>query len=126
MVNRIETKFVHAGQKPDPVTLARAIPLYRTSSYVFKNTTHAANLFMLKELGNIYTRLMNPTTDILEKRLAELEGGAGALALASGTCAVFYSIINLSKSGDEIVAANDLYGGSYTLFNNILPSPFFW
>ena len=117
----IETKFVHAGQKPDPNTLARAIPIHRTSSYVFKNTKHAADLFSLKQLGNIYTRLMNPTTDILEKRLTELEGGVGALGLSSGTCAIFYSIINLAKQGDEIVAANDLYGGSLTMFNNILP-----
>ena len=117
----IETKFVHAGQKPDQNTLARAIPIHRTSSYVFKNTKHAADLFSLKQLGNIYTRLMNPTTDILEKRLTELEGGVGALGLSSGTCAIFYSIINLAKQGDEIVAANDLYGGSLTMFNNILP-----
>ena len=119
---KIETKFLHAGQEPDPTTLARAIPIHRTTSYVFKNTTHAANLFSLKELGNIYTRLMNPTTDILEKRLAELDGGVGALALSSGTCAIFYSLINLAKNGDEIVSANDLYGGSYTQFNNILPN----
>lgn len=121
-MTRIETKFLHAGQEPDPSTLSRAVPIYRTSSYVFKNTQHAANLFSLKELGNIYTRLMNPTTDILEKRLAELDNGVGALALASGTCAIFYSIINLAKSGDEIVSANDLYGGTYTQFSNILPN----
>ena len=120
-MTKIETKFLHAGQVPDPTTLARAVPLYRTSSYVFKDTTHAANLFSLKELGNIYTRLMNPTTDVLEKRLAELDGGVGGLALSSGTCDIFYSIINLAKQGDEIVSANDLYGGSYTQFNNILP-----
>ena len=119
---RIETKFLHAGQVPDPTTLSRAVPIYRTSSYVFKNTTHAANLFGLKELGNIYTRLMNPTTDVLEQRLAELEGGVGGLALASGTCAIFYSIINLAKAGDEIVSANDLYGGTFTQFSNILPN----
>ena len=118
---KIETKFLHAGQEPDPTTLARAVPLYRTTSYVFKDTTHAANLFGLKELGNIYTRLMNPTTDVLEKRLAELDGGVGGLALASGTAAVFYSIINLAKAGDEIVAAKNLYGGTFTQFNNILP-----
>lgn len=117
----IETDFVHAGQEPDPTTLARAVPLHRTSSYVFRDTEHAANLFALKELGNIYTRLMNPTTDVLEQRLAKLEGGAGALALASGTCAIFYSIANLARVGDHIVSANDLYGGTYTQFKNILP-----
>ena len=120
-MTKIETKFLHAGQEPDPSTLSRAVPIHRTSSYVFKNTEHAANLFSLKELGNIYTRLMNPTTDVLEKRLAGLDGGVGGLALASGTAAIFYSIINLAKAGDEIVSANDLYGGSYTQFSNILP-----
>jgi len=119
---KLETKALHAGQKPDPITLARAVPIYRTSSYVFKNTKHAANLFGLKELGNIYTRLMNPTTDVLEKRLAEMEGGVGALAVASGTAAIFYSIINLAKVRDEIVSANDLYGGTYTQFKDILPN----
>jgi len=118
---KIETKFLHAGQEPDPTTLARAVPIHRTTSYVFKNTTHAANLFGLKELGNIYTRLMNPTTDVLEKRLAELDGGVGALGLASGTAAVFYSIINLAKAGDEIVSSKNLYGGTFTQFSNILP-----
>ena len=118
---KLETNALHAGQTPDPTTLARATPIHRTSSYVFKDTTHAANLFGLKELGNIYTRLMNPTTDTLEKRLATLEGGVGALALSSGTTAIFYSIINLARVGDEIVSANDLYGGTYTQFNNILP-----
>ncbi len=121
MTKKIETKLLHAGQVPDPSTLARAVPLHRTTSYVFKDTTHAANLFGLKELGNIYTRLMNPTTDVLEKRLAELDGGVGALALASGTAAIFYSIVNLAKAGDEIVASKNLYGGSFTQFNNILP-----
>ena len=119
---KIETKCLHAGQEPDPTTLARAVPIYRTTSYVFKDTKHAANLFGLKELGNIYTRLMNPTTDVLEKRLAELEGGVGGLALASGTAAIFYSIINLAKTGDEIVASKNLYGGSFTQFTNILPN----
>lgn len=116
-----ETLALHAGQPVDQDTLSRAVPVYRTSSYLFKNTEHASNLFSLKELGNIYTRLMNPTQDILEKRVASLEGGAGALALASGTSAVFYSIINICKSGDEVVSANNLYGGSYTMFDNILP-----
>ena len=91
----LETKCLHAGQTPDPATMARAVPVYRTSSYTFRDTEHAANLFALKELGNIYTRLMNPTHDILEKRVAEMEGGVGALALASGTSAIFYSIINI-------------------------------
>lgn len=90
-----ETLVLHGGQTPDSDTLSRAVPVYRTSSYLFKDTTHAANLFALKELGNIYTRIMNPTQDILEKRMALLEGGIGALALASGTSAIFYSIINV-------------------------------
>jgi O-acetylhomoserine (thiol)-lyase len=97
------------------------VPLHRTSSYVFRDTEHAANLFGLRELGNIYTRLMNPTHDVLEKRVAELEGGAAALALASGTSAIFYSVINLCAAGDEIVSANNLYGGTFTQFNDILP-----
>ena len=118
---KIETLALHAGQEPDPTTLSRAVPIYRTSSYVFKNAEHAANLFGLKELGNIYTRLMNPTQDVLEKRIAALEGGAAALALASGTSAIFYSIINICQAGDEFVSANNLYGGSYTQFHDILP-----
>ena len=116
-----ETLCIHAGQEPDPATTARAVPVYRTSSYVFKSTEHAANLFGLKELGNIYTRLMNPTQDILEKRIAALEGGMAALALSSGTSAVYYSIINICSAGDEIVSASNLYGGTYTMFDNILP-----
>ena len=116
-----ETLALHAGQTPDAATLSRGVPVYRTSSYVFKNTEHAANLFALKELGNIYTRLMNPTQDILEQRVAALEGGAAALALASGTSAIFYSIINICSQGDELVSANNLYGGSYTMFDTILP-----
>lgn len=118
---RFETLALHAGQTPDPTTLSRGVPVYRTSSYVFKNTQHAANLFALKELGNIYTRLMNPTTDVLEQRVAALEGGAAAVALASGTSAIFYSIITLAEAGDEIVSANNLYGGTYTQFDAILP-----
>ncbi len=116
-----ETKTLHSGQVPDPTTLSRAVPIYRTSSYVFKSTEHAANLFGLKELGNIYTRLMNPTTDVLEKRLADLEGGVGGLAVSSGTTAIFYSIINLARVGDEILSSKQLYGGTFTQFNNILP-----
>jgi len=118
---KIETKCLHAGHAPDTDTLSRAVPVYRTSSYVFKSAEHAANLFALKELGNIYTRIMNPTQDVLEKRVAELEGGKAALALASGTSAIFYSIINLCQVGDEIVSANNLYGGTFTQFNDILP-----
>lgn len=117
----LETLCVHAGQEPDPSTTSRGVPVYRTSSYVFKSTEHAANLFGLKELGNIYTRLMNPTHDILEKRIAALEGGAAALALSSGTSAVYYSIINICSAGEEIVSASNLYGGTYTMFDNILP-----
>ncbi len=119
--HRFETLCLHAGYEPDPTTLSRAVPVYRTSSYIFKDTTHAANLFSLKESGNIYSRLMNPTQDVLEKRVAALEGGAAALAVASGTSAIYYTIINICKAGDEIVSANNLYGGTYTMFNNILP-----
>jgi O-acetylhomoserine (thiol)-lyase len=118
---KLETLCVHAGQEPDPSTTSRGVPVYRTSSYVFKSTEHAADLFALKELGNIYTRLMNPTHDILEKRMAALEGGAAALALSSGTSAVYYSIINICSAGEEIVSASNLYGGTYTMFDNILP-----
>ncbi len=116
-----ETLCLHAGQETEPATLSRAVPVHRTSSYLFRDTEHAANLFGLKEMGNIYTRIMNPTQDVLEKRVAALEGGAAALALASGTSAIFYSIINLCQAGDEVVSANNLYGGTYTMFNNILP-----
>lgn len=116
-----ETKCLHAGQVPDPTTNSRGVPVYRTTSYVFNSTEHAANLFALKELGNIYTRLMNPTHDVLEQRIAALEGGAAALALASGTSAIFYSIINIAKVGDNIVSANNLYGGTYSQFASILP-----
>ena len=116
-----ETLALHGGQTIDPETLSRGVPVYRTSSFLFKNTEHAANLFALKELGNIYTRLMNPTHDVLEKRVAMLEGGAAAVALASGTAAIFNTLINIASSGDEIVSANNLYGGSYTMFDAILP-----
>jgi O-acetylhomoserine (thiol)-lyase len=118
---KFETLCLHGGHSPDPQTLSRAVPVYRTASYVFKNSEHAANLFALKELGNIYTRLMNPTTDVLEQRVAALEGGMAALALSSGTSAIFYTVINLCQAGDEIVSANNLYGGTYTQFNDILP-----
>jgi O-acetylhomoserine (thiol)-lyase len=116
-----ETLALHAGQKPDPATLARAVPLYRSSSFVFRDTDHAANLFALKEAGNIYSRLGNPTQEVLEKRMAALEGGVAATALASGTAAIYYAIINILEAGDELVSANNLYGGTYTMFNNILP-----
>ena len=118
---KLETACLHAGQEVDPTTSARCVPVYRTTSYVFRDTEHAANLFGLKELGNIYNRLMNPTQDVLEKRVAELEGGAAALAVSSGTSAIFYSIINLAGQGDEIVSANNLYGGTFTMLNDILP-----
>ena len=118
---KFETLCLHAGQEPDPATTSRGLALHRTSSYVFKSTEHAANLFALKELGNIYTRIMNPTQDVLEQRVASLEGGAAALALSSGTSAIHYSIINICSGGDEIVSANNLYGGTYTMFDCILP-----
>ncbi|MFL3657668.1 MAG: O-acetylhomoserine aminocarboxypropyltransferase/cysteine synthase family protein [Opitutales bacterium] len=118
---KLETQCLHAGYSPDPTTNACGVPLYRTSSFVFDNTEHAANLFALKELGNIYSRIMNPTQDVLEQRVAQLEGGAAALAVGSGTMGVFYSIINVAKAGDNIVSANNLYGGTYTQFNDILP-----
>jgi O-acetylhomoserine (thiol)-lyase len=118
---KFETLCLHAGQEPDPTTTARGVAVHRTSSYVFKSTEHAANLFGLKELGNIYTRIMNPTQDVLEQRVAALEGGAAALALSSGTAAIHYSIINICSAGDEIVSASNLYGGTYTMFDNILP-----
>ena len=117
---RFETLALHAGQSPD-ATLSRGIPVYRTTSYVFKSTEHAANLFALKELGNIYTRIGNPTTDILEQRVTQLEGGAASVAVASGTSAVFYAVITLAQAGDEIVSASNLYGGTYTQFETILP-----
>ena len=121
---KLETICLHGGHTPDEVTHARAVPVYRTSSFVFDSTEHAANLFALKELGNIYTRLMNPTTDALEKRVALLEGAheMAGLGVASGTAGVFYSIINLAQAGDNIVSARNLYGGSYTQFNDILPA----
>ncbi len=118
---RFNTAAVHAGQVPDPTTTSRAVPIYQTTSYVFHNAEHAANLFGLKELGNIYTRLMNPTTDIFEKRVAELEGGIGGLATASGAAAITYSILNIAQAGDEIVSATSLYGGTYNLFHYTLP-----
>jgi len=118
---KFETLALHAGQSVEPTTHSRGVPVYRTAAYLFDSAKHGANLFALKELGNIYTRLMNPTQDVLEQRIAALEGGVASLAVASGTSAIFYSIINLAEQGDEIVAANNLYGGTYTQFNDILP-----
>ncbi len=120
MNKSIETLTLHAGYTPEPTTNSCAVPIYRTSAYLFRSTEYAANLFDLKESGNIYTRLMNPTTDVLEQRVAALEGGMGALAVASGMSAIFYSIINLAQMGDEIVASSNLYGGTYTQFDQIL------
>ena len=114
----IETLALHGGQVPDPTTGALAVPIYQTTSYQFNSTDHAANLFALTEFGNIYTRLMNPTTDVLEKRLALLDGGAAALAVASGSSAIALAILNIAQCGDEIVSADNLYGGTYNLFSN--------
>jgi len=119
--HRLSTLALHAGQVPDPTTGARAVPLYQTSSYVFKSTEHAANLFALKEFGNIYTRLMNPTTDVFEQRIAAIEGGTGALAVASGQAATTLALLAVTQVGDEIVSANNLYGGTYQLFHYTLP-----
>ncbi|NLF59293.1 MAG: O-acetylhomoserine aminocarboxypropyltransferase/cysteine synthase [Candidatus Hydrogenedens sp.] len=110
------TLSLHAGQEPDPVTGARAVPIYQTTSYVFRDHQHAANLFALNEFGNIYTRLMNPTTDVLEKRLAALEGGVGALAVASGSAAITLAVLNITKTGQNFVSSQTLYGGTYNLF----------
>ncbi len=120
MSYRFNTRVLHSGQKVDE-TGSRAVPIHRTTAYLFKDTEHAANLFGLKELGNIYTRLQNPTQDILEQRVADLEGGIAALALASGTSAIFYTVINCCSKGDEVVAAVNLYGGTFTMFKEILP-----
>ena len=118
---KFDTLQVHAGQKADPATGSRAVPIYQTTSYVFNNAEHAANLFALKEPGNIYTRIMNPTNDVLEQRMAALEGGVAALAVASGSAAVTYAILNIAGAGDEIVSASTLYGGTYNLFSVTLP-----
>ena len=118
---KFDTLQVHAGQKPDPTTGSRAVPIYQTTSYVFNNSEHAANLFALKEAGNIYTRIMNPTSDVFEQRIAALEGGVAALAVASGSAAVTYAILNIAGTGDEIVSASTLYGGTYNLFLVTLP-----
>ncbi|AND86054.1 aminotransferase class V-fold PLP-dependent enzyme [Clostridium tyrobutyricum] len=112
-----ETLQVHAGQVPDPATGARAVPIYQTTSYVFKDADEAADFFQLKRPGNVYGRIMNPTEDVFEKRVAELEGGAAGLATASGLAAIFYSILNVASAGDNIVSASTLYGGTYELFS---------
>ncbi|WP_406676193.1 homocysteine synthase [Moorella sp. ACPs] len=118
---RFATLAVHAGQEPDPATGARAVPIYQTTSYVFRDADHAATLFALSEPGNIYTRITNPTTDVFEKRMAALEGGVGALATASGQAAITLAIANIATAGQEIVASTSLYGGTFTLFNYTLP-----
>ncbi len=115
------TKAIHAGQTPDPTTGSRAVPIYQTTSYVFRDTEHAANLFALKELGNIYTRIMNPTTDVFEQRTAALEGGTGALAHSSGQAAITDALFNIAGAGDHIVSVAQLYGGTYNLFHYTLP-----
>jgi O-acetylhomoserine (thiol)-lyase len=117
----VETLVLHGGQEPDPTTGARAVPIYQTTSYQFKNTEHAANLFALKEFGNIYTRIMNPTNDVLEKRMALLDGGVGALAVSSGQAATTLAVLNIAQAGDDIVSADNLYGGTYNLFHYTLP-----
>ncbi len=116
-----ETLALHGGQEADPTTGSRAVPIYQTTSYQFKNTDHAANLFGLREFGNIYTRLMNPTTDVFEKRVAALDGGVGALATASGSSAITLALLNIAQAGDEIVSADNLYGGTYNLFHYTFP-----
>src|SRR5512138_690066 len=117
----LSTLALHAGQSPDPTTAARAVPIYQTTSYVFKSSDHAANLFALKEFGNIYTRIMNPTTDVFEQRIAAIEGGSGALAVSSGQAATTFALLAITQVGDEIVSANNLYGGTYQLFHYTLP-----
>ena len=118
---RLDTLALHGGQEPDPTTHSRAVPVYQTTSYVFKDTDHAANLFALKEFGNIYTRLMNPTTDVLEKRLTAMEGGVGAVAFSSGMAAITAAIFNICPAGSHVVSSNSLYGGTCTLFTHTLP-----
>ena len=119
--HRPETIAVHGGQSPDPATNARAVPIYQTTSFTFDDTQHAADLFALKTPGNIYTRIMNPTWDVLEQRLAQLEGGIGAVVTASGQAATTYSILNITRAGDNIISASQLYGGTYNLFAHTLP-----
>ncbi|OWU65911.1 MAG: O-acetylhomoserine aminocarboxypropyltransferase, partial [Armatimonadetes bacterium Cent15-Ar3] len=116
-----ETLALHAGQTVDPTTKSRAVPIYQTTSYVFNDTSHAARLFGLQEFGNIYTRLMNPTTDVLEQRVSVLEGGGAAVATASGQAAITLALTTIAEAGDEIISSNSLYGGTYNLFHYTLP-----
>ncbi|MHC4294911.1 MAG: PLP-dependent transferase, partial [Planctomycetota bacterium] len=116
----LETLALHAGQVPDPATTARAVPIYATTSYVFKDTDHAANLFALKEFGNIYSRLMNPTNDVLEKRLAAMDGGAAGLAFASGQAAITAAVLTITHAGQNFISSTSLYGGTWTLFTQTL------
>ncbi len=116
-----ETIALHGGQEPDPSTNARAVPIYQTTSYVFDDTQHAADLFALKVPGNIYTRIMNPTWGVLEQRLADLEGGIASVVTASGQAAVSYSVLNVARAGDNIISVSQLYGGTYNLFAHTLP-----
>jgi len=118
---KLGTLALHAGQVPDPTTGARVVPIYQTTSYVFKDTDHAANLFGIKELGNIYTRIMNPTTDVFEQRIAAIEGGTAALGVSSGSAAITYALLAITRVGDEIVSGNNLYGGTYELFSYTFP-----
>src|SRR6266513_2641105 len=120
-VQHLATRAVHAAQSPDSAPKSRAVPIYQTTSYLFDNADHAARLFALQEFGNIYTRIMNPTTDVLEKRIAALEGGAAGLAMASGQAAETLTILTLAKNGDDIVSTTSLYGGTYNLFHHTLP-----
>ncbi len=119
--DHLETLALHAGQTPDPATQARAVPVYRTTAYSFRSAAHGADLFALRESGNIYSRMMNPTNDVLEQRLASLDGGVAALTFASGTAAIYFAVTNILRQGDELVAASNLYGGTYTQFDSILP-----
>src|SRR6476660_8995299 len=117
----LDTLSVHGGQEIDPTTLSRAVPIYQTTSYGFRDTNHAANLFALKEFGNIYTRIMNPTQDAVEQRVASLEGGVGALLVASGQAAETLAILNVAEAGDHVVASPSLYGGTFNLLKHTLP-----
>ena len=118
---KIETKAVHSGYKPDPTTNAVAVPIYQTTSYSFRDTEHGANLFNLAELGNIYTRIMNPTNDVLEQRVADMEGGVASLALSSGQAATTYAIMTIAEAGDNFISMSTLYGGTYNLFAHTFP-----
>ena len=118
---KIETKAVHSGYQPEPTTHAVAVPIYQTTAYAFDNTQHGADLFDLKVLGNIYTRIMNPTNDVLEQRVADMEGGVAALAVASGQAATTYSLLTIAEAGDNFIAMSTLYGGTYNLFAHTFP-----